>query len=272
MDTRGADAPVKRSLRGGLILGAAAVVAFSLVALVHDATRDRIAASERARRVAQFDAVLGGTHHDNDLLADVTYAHDPDLLGTTSRVPVYRARLAGQPVAAVLAPVAPDGYAGSIDLLVAIGADGKVLGVHVLRHHETPGLGDAIEERKSGWIRGFIGRSLADAVRDVREDHRANAVALESAGRALRRVDGEVGGGGHGQVRPMGLGGSEGDKCYSLPVFSGLLDFGPGHLGQYDVFRHNTCTRPKCSLKRQRFARFVLLYCWSGSRTGTRWR
>jgi electron transport complex protein RnfG len=162
MDTRGADAPVKRSLRGGLILGAAAVVAFSLVALVHDATRDRIAASERARRVAQFDAVLGGTHHDNDLLADVTYAHDPDLLGTTSRVPVYRARLAGQPVAAVLAPVAPDGYAGSIDLLVAIGADGKVLGVHVLRHHETPGLGDAIEERKSGWIRGFIGRSLAD--------------------------------------------------------------------------------------------------------------
>jgi electron transport complex protein RnfG len=162
MDTRGADAPVKRSLRGGLILGAAAVVAFSLVALVHDATRDRIAASERARRVALFDAVLGGAHHDNDLLADVTYAHDPDLLGTTSRVPVYRARLAGQPVAAVLAPVAPDGYAGSIDLLVAIGADGKVLGVHVLRHHETPGLGDAIEERKSGWIRGFIGRSLAD--------------------------------------------------------------------------------------------------------------
>jgi electron transport complex protein RnfG len=162
MDTRGADAPVKRSLRGGLILGAAAVVAFGLVALVHDATRDRIAASERARRVAQFDAVLGDTHHDNDLLADVTYAHDPDLLGTTSRVPVYRARLAGQPVAAVLAPVAPDGYAGSIDLLVAIGADGKVLGVHVLRHHETPGLGDAIEERKSGWIRGFIGRSLAD--------------------------------------------------------------------------------------------------------------
>jgi electron transport complex protein RnfG len=32
----------------------------------------------------------------------------------------------------------------------------------VLEHHETPGLGDAIEERKSGWILSFTGRSLGD--------------------------------------------------------------------------------------------------------------
>jgi electron transport complex protein RnfG len=29
-------------------------------------------------------------------------------------------------------------------------------------HHETPGLGDAIEERKSDWILAFAGRSLSN--------------------------------------------------------------------------------------------------------------
>ena len=39
---------------------------------------------------------------------------------------------------------------------------GELLGVRVLSHRETPGLGDAIEERRSPWIRIFDGRSLAD--------------------------------------------------------------------------------------------------------------
>jgi len=63
-------------------------------------------------------------------------------------------------VAAVLESVAPDGYSGSIRLLVGVTPDGRLLGVRVLQHQETPGLGDAIEERRSDWIRSFDGRSL----------------------------------------------------------------------------------------------------------------
>ena len=77
-------------------------------------------------------------------------------------MPVYRARLAGHPVAAIIESVAPDGYSGSIRLLVGVTPDGRLLGVRVLQHHETPGLGDAIEERRSDWIRSFEGRSLRD--------------------------------------------------------------------------------------------------------------
>jgi electron transport complex protein RnfG len=47
-------------------------------------------------------------------------------------------------------------------LLVAVDAGGRLLGVRVLAHRETPGLGDLIEERRSGWIHGFDGRSLGD--------------------------------------------------------------------------------------------------------------
>ena len=100
--------------------------------------------------------------YDNDLLQDVVTVRDAERLGTDEPLPVYRARQAGQPVAAILTVVAPDGYAGSIRLLVGIDADGHLLGVRVVAHRETPGLGDAIDERKSTWIDGFKGRSLGD--------------------------------------------------------------------------------------------------------------
>ena len=57
--------------------------------------------------------------------------------------------------------VAPDGYAGAIGLLVAVDRDGRVLGVRVTRHGETPGLGDDIEVQRSDWITRFTGRALA---------------------------------------------------------------------------------------------------------------
>jgi electron transport complex protein RnfG len=158
----GTDASSIRVLRSALTLAAALAAAVALLALVHDATRERVAASERARRAAIFERVLGELAYDNDLLADRIEVRDPELLGTDASVPVYRARLAGRPVAAIIESVAPDGYAGSIRLLVGVAPDGRLLGVRVLQHQETPGLGDAIEERRSDWIRSFDGGSLED--------------------------------------------------------------------------------------------------------------
>jgi electron transport complex protein RnfG len=152
--------PARRSVRAAIVLAAAAIAAFGLVAVVHEATRDRIAATARARELARFDQVLGGLRHDNDLLADTVTLRDPELLGTTEAVTAYRARLHGQPVAVVLEPVAPDGYSGAIRLLIAVAPDGTVLGVRTVSHHETPGLGDFIDTRKSDWMQRFTGKSL----------------------------------------------------------------------------------------------------------------
>lgn len=58
-----------------------------------------------------------------------------------------------------------------IRLLVGIDRDGRVTGVRVVSHKETPGLGDYIDIGKSDWIKGFDGQSLErpDAWR-VRKD------------------------------------------------------------------------------------------------------
>jgi electron transport complex protein RnfG len=65
-------------------------------------------------------------------------------------------------VGAVLTIVAPDGFVGPIRMLVGVTADGKVLGVEVAAHTETPGIGDAVESGKSTWLQVFTGRSLGD--------------------------------------------------------------------------------------------------------------
>ena len=154
--------PARRTVRAAIMLAAAAIAAFGLVAVVHEATRDRIAATARARELARFDQVLGGLPHDNDLLAATVTLRDPELLGTTAAVTAYRARFHGQPVAVLLEFVATDGYSGSIRLLIAVAPDGTVLGVRSVSHHETPGLGDFIDAGKSDWIRRFSGKSLGD--------------------------------------------------------------------------------------------------------------
>lgn len=151
--------PARRTARAAILLAAAAIAAFGLVAVVHEATRDRIAAVARARELARFDQVLDGLPHDNDLLADTLALRDPELLGTTEPVTAYRARFHGQPVAIMLEFVAPEGYSGDIRLLIAVAPDGTVLGVRTVSHHETPGLGDFIDTRKSDWMQRFTGKS-----------------------------------------------------------------------------------------------------------------
>ncbi len=55
------------------------------------------------------------------------------------------------------------GYSGAITLLVAVNyADQHLTGVRVVKHKETPGLGDKIEVAKGDWILGFKGKFLSN--------------------------------------------------------------------------------------------------------------
>jgi electron transport complex protein RnfG len=162
MVNRSVDPAARRALRAAAVLAAVAVAAVALVSVVHDRAGPRIEASRRAQELAGLTAVLGGLAYDNDPLADTLLLHDPELLGTDQPLVAHRVRRAGSTVAVLLNVVAPDGYSGPIRLLVAVDGAGRVLGVRVLEHRETPGLGDFIEERRSQWIRGFDGRSLGD--------------------------------------------------------------------------------------------------------------
>ena len=146
----------------GIILFLFAVAGTTLVAFTYESTRDRIAANERAVLLRKLHALVEPGRHNNDLLEDTLLVSNPELFGTSTPVAVYRARMDSRPIALVVPTVAPDGYSGSIRLLVGINYDGRLAGVRVVSHRETPGLGDAIEEERSDWIHRFENKSLAD--------------------------------------------------------------------------------------------------------------
>ena len=156
----------RQILLSGIFLWLFAVAGTSFVALTEFTTREAIADNERALLLRNLYALLPAERLDNDIAGDTLELAASPLLGTEAASLVYRARLGGEPVAAVFNSVAPNGYSGRIHLLVGVWVDGSIAGVRVVKHAETPGLGDGIEIRKSPWITGFDGRSLQDPGED----------------------------------------------------------------------------------------------------------
>lgn len=150
----------KLMLRAGLVLGLFSLVGIGLVSFTHSITHEKISENERLFVLKNLRELVPESLHDNDLLANSLHVSDPKLFGNEQEVTLYRAFKNEQLVAVIASPTAPDGYNGSIKLLVAIKENGELIGVRAVSHHETPGLGDAIDTNKSDWVYSFNGRSL----------------------------------------------------------------------------------------------------------------
>ncbi|WP_436785114.1 electron transport complex subunit RsxG [Stutzerimonas frequens] len=152
-------------LKNATVLGLFAIVTVGAVTLLQQGTAERIQAAERAAQVRALGEILPAGSYDNHLLDDSVLIQDR-LLGNRSPLPAYVAIKDGRPTAVILQAIAPDGYSGAIHLLVGVHADGRIAGVRVIGHRETPGLGDKIELAKSPWIRSFEGKSLTNPEAD----------------------------------------------------------------------------------------------------------
>lgn len=118
-------------------------------------TRGAIEARQEEDTQAMLEQVVPASLHDNNLLRDVKSVTDS---GRTT--PVYLARQGGVVTAVAYKYIATGGYSGPITLMMGVDREGTILGVRVVAHAETPGLGDKIEREKSDWILSFNQRSL----------------------------------------------------------------------------------------------------------------
>jgi electron transport complex protein RnfG len=159
----------KASLYTALNLLFFAVIGTALLAITYQLTHDPIARSEEKEKLKLVTQIAPPETYDNDIIKDTTELADDKLLGNDDTTVAYLGRLKGQPSITVLQVVAPDGYSGKIRLIIAIRSDGpgngKVSGVRVISHKETPGLGDYIEIARNKWITIFNGTSL-DGIKD----------------------------------------------------------------------------------------------------------
>ncbi len=143
------------SIYHGLVLGAFCLGFGLLLAVTNALTAKDIAARAMEDRQNSLAAVIPDGIHDNNPVVDTILLDVAKDEGLT----VYLAKKDGL-VIGVAYEVSGIGYAGPVKLMLAVGADGRVLGVRALAHKETPGLGDKIEVKKGDWIERFTGLSL----------------------------------------------------------------------------------------------------------------
>ena len=147
-------------IRNGLILAVFSLVSTALVVFTNEVTAGKIESEKTRALNLILHQIVEPSLHDNNLDQDCIWMTHERLLGTLKPVKIFRARKDNRPVALLIQSIAPDGYNGNIELVVGVGEQQQILGIHVLAHNETPGLGDQVEHRKTHWLDIFNDRSL----------------------------------------------------------------------------------------------------------------
>lgn len=141
--------------RNAFLLSGFAIMCTAVVATINQFTKPIIAHQEQIALLKTINQLIPATSYDNDIFASCFIINDDNLLGKGQSQQVFVAKKADIPVALMLQASTFKGYSGEIKLAIGIFYDGSIAGVRVIRHTETPGLGDKIQTNKSDWIYSF---------------------------------------------------------------------------------------------------------------------
>jgi electron transport complex protein RnfG len=142
------------------ILAGFALIASVLLGVTNCSTQGAIQQRLDEDLKSSLGEVVPANLYDNNMLQDTVIVSSAQYNIGSAETLVYKAKKAGEVTAVAFKFTAPDGYSGAIDMIIGINSAGEILGVRVLTHKETPGLGDKIEVAKSNWILSFNGFSL----------------------------------------------------------------------------------------------------------------
>lgn len=136
------------------LLGGFATLAAAFLAIGDNSTREVIAQRVQEDIRTSLNQVIPKDLHDNNLVTDTISLTDK------GRPAIFHIATQKGKFTAAAFNVNAKGYSGNIAIIMGVKANGKILGVRILSHSETPGLGDKIESDKSKWIYSFNGFSL----------------------------------------------------------------------------------------------------------------
>lgn len=143
-----------------LILSLVTLLTSGLLMLSEELTHEKIAEQKKILLLNSLKQLIPNDLHNNDLIESTIELYQPELLGHRQNSVAYIGKL-NHKLSVVAIPVTSrTGYSGDIDLMVGIKANGEITAVKILEQHETPGLGDIIEESKSDWLQQFPQKSL----------------------------------------------------------------------------------------------------------------
>jgi electron transport complex protein RnfG len=142
-------------------------VAALALSQVYEVTKEPIAYQKRLEVLRAIRAVL--PEIDNEPDQDTVHLRLASTnRGESKEVIFFRGRLNGELTGVAFVAQSHEGYGGDIEIMLGVDPQGTILGVEILSHLETPGLGSKITEKP--FRRQFIGRRLEDTKWAVRKD------------------------------------------------------------------------------------------------------
>lgn len=137
-----------------------AVIGIGTTYLLQRNSAPQIAAEQRLADSRKLLDMLPADSYDNQPLEQPLTLTEMSLSHSTLTAG-FRATRNGQTVA-VLLRNQTEGYAATIELLIAIDTNGKLLGVKTLKQNETPALGGPIGDWPNHWLQAFTGKSRGE--------------------------------------------------------------------------------------------------------------
>ncbi len=128
-----------------VVLTLVCLISALALALVNNLTADRIAEQRRLARLRAVSEALprDDVHYDNDPSASVVSVSQwKEKDGTAKEIYLGKK---GDEVVGVAFTSSGEGYGGFITIMMGLTPDGKMTGIEILEHLETPGLGANIE-------------------------------------------------------------------------------------------------------------------------------
>lgn len=145
----------KISAKYGALLALVALLCTGVSSGIYFLTKGKIDEAVAKQQQALLSEILPSNYYDNDIMANCKMPDSREI------DKICTALLQDKINAYVIEATAPDGYSGNIRLLFGMTVEGEILGVRVLEHKETPGLGDKIETRISNWILSFNHKKIS---------------------------------------------------------------------------------------------------------------
>jgi Na+-translocating ferredoxin:NAD+ oxidoreductase subunit G len=144
----------RESTIGNMLLALSLITFLASASLgaVYNVTKGPIAAAMLAKKNNAIREVIPEF---NNIPSDEVYkvAADGDTLY------FYPGKMDGVLVGTAVETFTRAGFSGEIRVMVGLLPDGTINDVSVLKHAETPGLGDKMEKKKSDWSLQFQGRN-----------------------------------------------------------------------------------------------------------------
>jgi electron transport complex protein RnfG len=155
----------RESTIGNMLLALTVItfVASSALGAVYAITKEPIAAAMLAKKNNAIKEVI--PEFNNTPSEEMSkIAVDGDTLY------FYPGKMDGELVGTAVETFTNSGFSGEIRVMVGLLPDGTINDVTVLKHEETPGLGDKMEKKKSDWSNQFKGKNPASANISVTKD------------------------------------------------------------------------------------------------------